>query len=291
MLYLEACFKSERNSLEAAVPLAASLADIMRRFKNIGRPITEFPRYVSWNPAWNIVTEAFFLTNHTSCPPGSARDLACTLDATSLAQNFLVKENFLLLFLQCKKDRLISLLNGSSQKTGSSLHECINGRYCDAATKGPPLTNFQSVSTFLWPTLNALAVTIKYPSSLHSKLVQTTILKDFVDFYGVSKFISQQNYWMPSMVSAEGLEMSPMAILSRHFCFSSSCQVTPPRRLDQCNPGLSKLIIKTLDVENSAWPKNSTKPEGRLEYVSDEDFRKDWTAVKLTRRGLLITCR
>ncbi|KAG1751749.1 hypothetical protein EDB19DRAFT_1198501 [Suillus lakei] len=73
---------------------AASLADIMRRFKNMGRPITEFPQYVSiqlndthptlavpelmrllvdeedvpWNAAWNIVTETFFFTNHTVLP-------------------------------------------------------------------------------------------------------------------------------------------------------------------------------------------------------------------------------
>ncbi|KAG6836574.1 hypothetical protein H0H93_006598 [Arthromyces matolae] len=73
---------------------AASLADIIRRFKNLGKAILEFPDYVAvqlndthptlaipelmrilideedldWNVAWNIVTNTFFYTNHTVLP-------------------------------------------------------------------------------------------------------------------------------------------------------------------------------------------------------------------------------
>jgi hypothetical protein len=33
-------------------------------------------------------------------------------------------------------------------------------------------------------------------------------------------------------------------------------------RTYQCNPGLSRLITMTLDIEKSVWPKDLTKLEG-----------------------------
>ncbi|KAG1873774.1 starch phosphorylase [Suillus subluteus] len=94
-------------------------------------------------------------------------------------------------------------------------------------------------------------------AELHSELVQTTILKDFVEFYGVSKFGNVTN------------------------------GITPRRWLDQCNPGLSRLITTTLNIEKSVWLKDLTKLEGLLDYVEDEDFREDWAAVKQANKERL----
>jgi starch phosphorylase len=86
--------------------------------------------------------------------------------------------------------------------------------------------------------------------------------------------------------------------------FSLSCLVTPRRWLDQacsstgvfvvslnhqyqCNPGLSKLITETLNVEKSVWLKDLTRLDGLLDYVEDEDFREDWAAVKQANKERL----
>jgi len=90
-----------------------------------------------------------------------------------------------------------------------------------------------------------------------------------------------------------------------HFCFLSSCQVTPRRWLDQvrdyleigvtlmlshtyqCNPELSRLITITLNIDKSVWLKDLTKLEGLLDFVEDEDFREDWAAVKQANKERL----
>ncbi|KAG1765270.1 carbohydrate phosphorylase-domain-containing protein [Suillus placidus] len=91
-------------------------------------------------------------------------------------------------------------------------------------------------------------------AELHSELVQTTILKDFVDFYGVSKFGNVTN------------------------------GITPRQWLDQCNSGLNRLIAMTLNADKSVWLKDLTKLEALLE---DEDFREDWAAVKQANKEKL----
>jgi len=87
-------------------------------------------------------------------------------------------------------------------------------------------------------------------AELHSELVRTTILKDFVDFEGLSKFGNVTN------------------------------GITPRRWLDQCNPELSALITKTLKVDKSVWLKDLTKLEGLLPYAESKSFRKEWAAIK-----------
>lgn len=241
---------------------AASLADIMRRFKNMGRPITEFPQYVSiqlndthptlavpelmrllvdeedvpWNAAWNIVTETFFFTNHTVLPE-ALETWPVPLMQHLLPRHMQIIFDINLLFLQSverkfpgDRERLarMSLIEESVPQNVRMAHlACIGSRKVNGVAE------------------------------LHSELVQTTILKDFVDFYGVSKFGNVTN------------------------------GITPRRWLDQCNPGLSGLITMTLDIEKSVWLKDLTKLEGLLDYVEDEDFREEWAAVKQANKERL----
>lgn len=241
---------------------AASLADIMRRFKNIGRPITEFPQYVSiqlndthptlavpelmrllvdeedvpWNAAWDIVTETFFFTNHTVLPE-ALETWPVPLMEHLLPRHMQIIFDINLLFLQSverkfpgDRERLarMSLIEESvPQNVRMAYLACIGSRKVNGVAE------------------------------LHSELVQTTILKDFVEFYGVSKFGNVTN------------------------------GITPRRWLDQCNPGLSRLITTTLNIEKSVWLKDLTKLEGLLDYVEDEDFREDWAAVKQANKERL----
>lgn len=241
---------------------AASLADIMRRFKNMGRPITEFPQYVSiqlndthptlavpelmrllvddedvpWDAAWNIVTETFFFTNHTVLPEALER-WPVPLLQNLLPRHMQIIFDINLLFLQSverkfpgDRERLarMSLIEESVPQNVRMAHlACIGSRKVNGVAE------------------------------LHSELVRTTILKDFVEFYGISKFANVTN------------------------------GITPRRWLDQCNPGLSELITKTLDIEKGVWLKDLTKLEGLLDYVEDEDFREDWAVVKQANKERL----
>jgi starch phosphorylase len=92
-------------------------------------------------------------------------------------------------------------------------------------------------------------------AELHSELVRTTILKDFVDFYGKDKFGNITN------------------------------GITPRRWLDQCNPALSKLITETLG--SNAWLKDLYKLKGLLKHDSDPVFHKKWAAAKANNKERL----
>ena len=87
-------------------------------------------------------------------------------------------------------------------------------------------------------------------AELHSELVRTTILKDFVEFYGISKFSNVTN------------------------------GVTPRRWLDQCNPALSQLISDTLKLPKSVWLKELTKLQKLVDFADNPVFQKKWADIK-----------
>ncbi len=92
---------------------------------------------------------------------------------------------------------------------------------------------------------------------LHSELVRTTICKDFVDYFGVSKFQNVTN------------------------------GITPRRWLDQCNPLLSDLITETLKIKKEVWLKDLYKLEGLLKFADDPTFQKKWAVVKQSNKERL----
>jgi len=94
-------------------------------------------------------------------------------------------------------------------------------------------------------------------AELHSELVKTTILKDFVEYYGPSKFGNVTN------------------------------GITPRRWLDQCNPDLSALITETLGGDKTKWLKDLPKLEGLLAHIDDAAFQKKWADVKTANKKKL----
>ncbi|KAJ7070808.1 glycosyltransferase family 35 protein [Mycena amicta] len=234
---------------------AASLADILRRFKNTGKPITDFPDYVAiqlndthptlaipelmrillddeelpFNTAWQIVTNTFFYTNHTVLPEALEKWPVPLLEHL-LPRHLQIIFDINLIFLQSvekkfpgDRDRLarMSLIEeGFPQQVRMAFLACIGSRKVNGVAE------------------------------LHSDLVQTTILKDFVEFEGISKFGNVTN------------------------------GITPRRWLDQCNPELSSLISRTLGVDKSVWLKNLTMLEKLLPHAENAAFRDEWAAIK-----------
>ncbi|KAF8646197.1 hypothetical protein AX16_007340 [Volvariella volvacea WC 439] len=234
---------------------AASLADIIRRFKNIGRPLTDLPDYVAiqlndthptlaipelmrilideedfaWDAAWKVVTNVFFYTNHTVLPEALEK-WPVPLVEHVLPRHMQIIYDINLFFLQSvekkfpgDRDRLarMSLIEeGTPKQVRMAYLACIGSRKVNGVAE------------------------------LHSDLVRTTILKDFVEFEGISKFGNVTN------------------------------GITPRRWLDQCNPELSTLISKTLKLDKGVWLKDLTKLEGLLKFTEDKEFREKWAAIK-----------
>jgi starch phosphorylase len=241
---------------------AASLADILRRFKNLGKLITELSDYVAiqlndthptlaipelmrilldeedlpWQTAWKVVTETFFFTNHTVLPEALEK-WPVPLMEHLLPRHMQIIFDINFLFLQSvermfpgDRDRLarMSLIEEGIPKNVRMAHlACIGSRKVNGVAE------------------------------LHSELVRTTVMKDFVDYFGISKFGNVTN------------------------------GVTPRRWLDQCNPNLSELITETLKIPRSVWLKDLSKLEGLLDHVEDEEFQTTWASVKQANKERL----
>jgi starch phosphorylase len=233
---------------------AASLADIMRRFKNLEKPIHEFPDYVAiqlndthptlaipelmrilvdeeevpWDEAWSIVTRTFAFTNHTVLPE------ALEKWSVPLVQNLLPRH------LQIIFDINMTFLQAVERKFPGDKERLARMSLIQEGT--PQYVRMANLAVIGSHKVNGVA-------ELHSELVRTTILKDFVEFYGISKFGNVTN------------------------------GITPRRWLDQCNPGLSKLIAETIGPKDK-WLKDLYLLKELLKHVDDEAFQKKWAAVK-----------
>ncbi|RXW24223.1 hypothetical protein EST38_g1632 [Candolleomyces aberdarensis] len=234
---------------------AASLADIIRRFKQQGKPMNQLPDYVAiqlndthptlaipelmrilideedfgWDQAWSIVTNVFFYTNHTVLPEALEKWPVPLIEHV-LPRHLQIIYDINLFFLQAVERKYP---NDRERLARMSLIE-------EGFPKQVRMAHLAAVGS---RKVNGVA-------ELHSDLVKTTILKDFVDFEGVSKFSNVTN------------------------------GITPRRWLDQCNPELSDLITKTLKVEKTVWLKDLAKLKGLIPFAEDAAFRKEWAAIK-----------
>ncbi|KAG9292050.1 hypothetical protein G9A89_017950 [Geosiphon pyriformis] len=233
--------------------VAASLHDIIRRFKKTSRPWAQFPDQVAiqlndthptlaivelqrilvdeegltWDDSWNIVTRTFAFTNHTVLPEAMEKWPVPMVEYL-LPRHMQIIFDINLFFLQnvekaFPKDRDIlaklSIIEEATPQFVRMAHLAIVGSH----------------------RVNGVA-------ALHSNLIKATIFKDFVKYYGPKKFENKTN------------------------------GITPRRWLHQANPKLSELITEA--IGNKHWLKDLSLLKNLESHVKNKDFRRRWVAVK-----------
>jgi starch phosphorylase len=237
--------------------VAASLYDIVRRFKKSKRSWKEFPDQVAiqlndthptlaivelqrilidlegleWDEAWNIVVNTFGYTNHTVLPEALEK-WSVPLFQHLLPRHLQIIYDINLYFLQIVERKFpndreilrdVSIIEESQPKMVRMAFLAIVGSH----------------------KVNGVA-------ELHSDLIKSTIFKDFVRIFGPDKFTNVTN------------------------------GITPRRWLHQANPRLSELIAtKTGGHE---FLKDLTLLNKLEEHVDDKEFRKEWAEIKFANK-------
>ena len=241
--------------------VAASLYDIVRRFKKTKRAWREFPDQVAiqlndthptlaivelqrilidlegldWDDAWGIVQKTFGYTNHTVLPEALEK-WSVGLFQHLLPRHLQIIYDINMYFLQFVERsfpqdrdmlRRVSIIEESQPKMVRMAYLAIVGSH----------------------KVNGVA-------ELHSDLIRTTIFKDFVAIYGPDKFVNVTN------------------------------GITPRRWLHQANPGLSDLIASKAGGSEH-FLKDLTLLNKIELSVDDPVFRKQWAAIKLANKTRL----
>ncbi|MCJ1358562.1 MAG: Non-essential glycogen phosphorylase [Icmadophila ericetorum] len=236
---------------------AASLYDIVRRFKKSKRAWSSFPDQVAiqlndthptlaivelqrilidiegldWDEAWGIVTQTFGYTNHTVLPE------ALEKWSVPLVQNLLPRH------LQIIYD--INLGHLQSVEKRFPKDRDMLSRVSIIEESQPKMIRMAYLAIIGSHKVNGVA-------ELHSDLIKTTIFKDFVKIYGPDKFTNVTN------------------------------GITPRRWLHQANPRLSDLIASKLG--SNEFLKDLTLINKLESFVDDKEFRKEWAAIKYANK-------
>ena len=232
---------------------AASLYDIVRRFKKSKKPFSQFPEKVAiqlndthptlaivelqrilvdiegleWNEAWSIVQSTFSYANHTVMPE------ALEKWSVPLMQNLLPRH------LQIIYEVNMQFLQ-YVEKTFPKDRDMLS-RVSIIEESNPKMVRMAYLATIGSHKVNGVA-------ELHSDLIKTTIFKDFVTVYGPDKFTNVTN------------------------------GITPRRWLHQANPKLSELIASKLGGYD--FLTDLTKLNKLEHFLDDESFKKEWQAIK-----------
>ena len=235
---------------------AASLHDILRRFKKTNRPWSEFPDQVaiqlndthptlavvelqrvlvdleklSWEEAWKIVTATFAYTNHT------VMQEALEIWPISLFGRLLPRH------LEIIYDINWFFLQEVEKKFPGNTEMLSNISIIEEATPERQI-RMAFLAIVGSHKVNGVA-------ELHSELIKTTIFSDFVKFYGPSKFTNVTN------------------------------GITPRRWLKQANPDLADLISETINDPNDDYLLDMARLTQLAEFAEDKDFQNKWNKVK-----------
>ncbi|GAA6010057.1 hypothetical protein JCM11491_005847 [Sporobolomyces phaffii] len=239
----------------------ATLSDICRRFKKLGKPWSEFPDYNAiqlndthptlaivelqrilvdeegqdWDEAWRIVVATFGYTNHTVM--------------TEALEKWSVP---LLQHLLPRHMQIIFDINAFFLAEVAKKYPGDHGRLARMSLieEGyPQMVRMANLAVIGSHKVNGVA-------ALHSDLVKSDLFPDFVDFFGSSKFTNVTN------------------------------GVTPRRWLLQANPSLARLITDALKSED--WLTDLTKLEGLSKFANDKAFCQKWFAVKQENKRRLF---
>ncbi|KAL2121526.1 hypothetical protein VTJ04DRAFT_5553 [Mycothermus thermophilus] len=237
--------------------VAASLYDIVRRFKKQKRSWSEFPDKVAiqlndthptlaivelqrilvdlegleWDKAWNIVVKTFGYTNHTVLPEALEK-WSVPLLQHLLPRHMQIIYDINLFFLQSVEKKFpgdfgllrdVSIIEESQPKMVRMAFLALVGSH----------------------KVNGVA-------ELHSDLIKTTIFKDFVQIFGPDKFTNVTN------------------------------GITPRRWLHQANPRLSELIASK--TGGYGFLKDLTQLNKLEKFIDDPDFRREWAEIKYANK-------
>ena len=232
---------------------AASLFDIVRRFKKSKKAWSSFPEQVAiqlndthptlaivelqrilvdlegleWDEAWRIVTNTFGYTNHTVLPE------ALEKWNVPLVQHLLPRH------LQIIYDVNMHFLQMVERRFPNDRE--MLGRVSIIEESQPKMVRMAYLAIIGSHKVNGVA-------ELHSDLIKTTIFKDFVKIYGPDKFTNVTN------------------------------GITPRRWLHQANPRLSELIASK--VGGNEFLTDLTLLNKLENFVDDKDFKEEWQKIK-----------
>ncbi|KAF2004727.1 glycosyltransferase family 35 protein [Amniculicola lignicola CBS 123094] len=236
---------------------AASLYDIVRRFKKTNRAWKDFPNQVAiqlndthptlaipellrilidiegleWDDAWGIVSKTFGYTNHTVLPEALEK-WSVPLMQHLLPRHLQIIYDINLQFLQ--------FVERNFPKNRDML-----GRISIIEESQPKMVRMAYLALIGSHKVNGVA-------ELHSDLIKTTIFKDFVEIFGPDKFTNVTN------------------------------GITPRRWLHQANPRLSALIASKLGGHE--FLKDLTLLHKLEAFVDDKEFRKEFREIKYANK-------
>lgn len=239
---------------------AASLHDIVRRFKKTQRPWSEFPDQVAiqlndthptlavvelqrilvdlekldWHKAWSIVTSTFSYTNHTVMQEALEK-WPIGLFGHLLPRHLEIIYDINWFFLQevAKKfPKDVGLLGRVSIIEEATPERQV--RMAFLAIVGSHKVNGVA--------------------ELHSELIKTTIFQDFVKVYGDKKFTNVTN------------------------------GITPRRWLKQANPKLADLISEAIHDPKEDYLLDMSKLTKLSDKADDPEFQKKWDDVKAANK-------
>lgn len=236
---------------------AASLFDIVRRFKKSKKAWKEFPNQVAiqlndthptlaipelqrilidqeglgWDEAWGIVQATFGYTNHTVLPE------ALEKWSVPLVQNLLPRH---LQIIYEINSHFLQFVERTFPKDRDIL-----GRVSIIEESEPKMVRMAYLAVIGSHKVNGVA-------ELHSDLIKLTIFADFVKIYGIDKFTNVTN------------------------------GITPRRWLHQANPRLSELIASKLGGHE--FLRDLTQLHKLEAFVDDKEFRKEFQEIKYANK-------